>query len=198
MPRPGAAGYQLSNPSMLDLTAVIASLEVFHMSSMAKLRRKSLSLTAYLRSLLLHPLQGASPEDRLFVILALNQMSDNFTDHHIISLAENLPNLETFYPSGFGITDSVFHSVARLRSLKDMQFLGITQFTPTGIADFISSLDADTNKGLVLTLWAVDADSALSEESEAFLRELISTRLDGKFSMTLWREAESEFDSESD
>ena len=69
MPRPGAAGYQLSNPSMLDLTAVIASLEVFHMSSMAKLRRKSLSLTAYLRSLLLHPLQGASPEDRLFVIL---------------------------------------------------------------------------------------------------------------------------------
>lgn len=131
-------------------------------------------------------------------VLALNQMSDNFTDHHIISLAENLPNLETFYPSGFGITDSVFGSVAGLKYLKDMQFLGITQFTPGGIADFISSLDADTNKGLVLTLWAAHIDSALSEDGEAFLQELIGTRLDGKFSMTLWREAESEFDSDSE
>ncbi len=131
-------------------------------------------------------------------VLALNQMSDNFTDHHIISLTENLPNLETFYPSGFGITDSVFHSVARLKNLKDMQFLGITRFTAAGIADFISTLDADTNKGLVLTLWAVDVDFALSEDVEASLREKIITRLDGKFSMTLWREAESDFDSESE
>jgi hypothetical protein len=130
--------------------------------------------------------------------LALNQMSDNFTDHHIISLAENLPNLETFYPSGFGITDFVFQPLAQLKNLKDMQFLGITQFTPAGIAEFISNLDPDTNKGLVLNLWAVDVDAALSEDGEAFLRELISTRLDGKFSMTLWREVESEFDSESE
>lgn len=54
---------------MLDLTAVIASLEVFHISSMAQLRRKSVLLTAYLRSRLLHLPQGASPEDRPFVIL---------------------------------------------------------------------------------------------------------------------------------
>ncbi len=54
---------------MLDLTAVIASLEVFHMSSMADLRRKSLSLTAYLQSILLHLPPGAPPEHRLFTIL---------------------------------------------------------------------------------------------------------------------------------
>jgi hypothetical protein len=130
--------------------------------------------------------------------LALNQMSDNFTDHHIIHLAQNLLCLETFYPSGFGITDSVFEALAGLKNLKDMQFLGVTHFTAGGIADFVSSLDPETNRGLVLTLWAVDADYAVSEDEQAILRELISTRLDGRFGLTLWREVESDFGSDSD
>ena len=131
-------------------------------------------------------------------VLALNQMSDNFTDHHISTLAEHLPNLETFYPSGSAITDKVFQSLAGLKHLKDMQFLGVTHFTAAGIADFISSLDPETNKGLILSSWAVDEDHALSEDEQDFLQELISTRLDGRFGMTLWREAESDFGSESD
>jgi kynureninase len=53
VPRPGAAGYQLSNPSALDLSAVVASLEVFGETTMAKLRQKSISLTTYLEKLLL-------------------------------------------------------------------------------------------------------------------------------------------------
>ncbi|ERF69509.1 Kynureninase 1 [Endocarpon pusillum Z07020] len=69
VPRPGAAGYQLSNPSILDLTACIASLEVFHMTSMAELRRKSISLTKYLESLLLRFPIDALPEDKPFTIL---------------------------------------------------------------------------------------------------------------------------------
>jgi hypothetical protein len=131
-------------------------------------------------------------------VLALNQMSDNFTDNHISALAENLPSLETFYPSGFAITDKVFNSLAGLKHLQDMQFFGVTHFTAKGIADFITSLDPETNKGLILRSWAVDEDHALSEDEQAFLQELISTRLDGRFGMTLWREAESDFDSESD
>ncbi|KAL9625754.1 MAG: hypothetical protein Q9160_000074 [Pyrenula sp. 1 TL-2023] len=54
-PRPGAAGYQVSNPSALDLTALIASLQVFSQTSIADLRAKSLKLTAYLERLLLAP-----------------------------------------------------------------------------------------------------------------------------------------------
>jgi kynureninase len=53
VPRPGAAGYQLSNPSALDLSAVVASLEIFGQTSMAALRAKSISLTTYLEKLLL-------------------------------------------------------------------------------------------------------------------------------------------------
>jgi kynureninase len=52
VPRPGAAGYQLSNPSALDITAVIAPLQIFNETSMATLRTKSLRLTAYLEQLL--------------------------------------------------------------------------------------------------------------------------------------------------
>lgn len=54
IPIPGAAGYQLSNPSALDLTAVIASLEIFALTSMSALRTKSMALTKYLEDLLLH------------------------------------------------------------------------------------------------------------------------------------------------
>ncbi|KAF5620522.1 kynureninase 1 [Fusarium sp. NRRL 52700] len=51
VPVPGAAGFQLSNPSVLDITSLCASLEVFDLAGgMAPLREKSTRLTAYLVS----------------------------------------------------------------------------------------------------------------------------------------------------
>lgn len=52
-PIPGAAGFQLSNPSVLDITSLCASLEVFALTDMASLRAKSIKLTGYLETLLL-------------------------------------------------------------------------------------------------------------------------------------------------
>jgi kynureninase len=52
-PSPGASGYQVSNPSVVDLASLCASLSVFNQTSMADIRKKSLSLTAYLEHLLL-------------------------------------------------------------------------------------------------------------------------------------------------
>jgi kynureninase len=52
VPIPGAAGFQLSNPSVLDITSLCASLEVFAMTDMASLRVKSLDLTRHLEVLL--------------------------------------------------------------------------------------------------------------------------------------------------
>ena len=49
---PGAAGFQLSNPSVADLTSVRASLDIFKQTSMKALRERSLLLTGYLESLL--------------------------------------------------------------------------------------------------------------------------------------------------
>jgi kynureninase len=53
VPIPGASGFQLSNPSALDMTAVIASLDVFSLTSIEALRARSIQLTAYLEARLL-------------------------------------------------------------------------------------------------------------------------------------------------
>ncbi|PQE28699.1 putative Kynureninase protein [Rutstroemia sp. NJR-2017a WRK4] len=52
-PSPGASGYQVSNPSVVDLTSLCAALSIFNQTSMSEIRRKSLHLTAYLEHLLL-------------------------------------------------------------------------------------------------------------------------------------------------
>ncbi|KAM5439259.1 Kynureninase (L-kynurenine hydrolase) [Microsporum ferrugineum] len=66
-PRPGAAGYQISNPSALDLAAVTASLKVFNKASMPALRRKSVHLTAYLEYLIIS--EFPSKSERPFTII---------------------------------------------------------------------------------------------------------------------------------
>lgn len=49
----GAAGFQLSNPSILDITSLSASLEVFELAGgVSVLRKKSLRLTSFLETLL--------------------------------------------------------------------------------------------------------------------------------------------------
>ncbi|KAL2815325.1 kynureninase 1 [Aspergillus granulosus] len=72
VPQPGAAGYQVSNPSVLDLNAVAASLELFNRTSMAEIRQKSLKITGYLEHLLLtYPLHGL-PEMPFSIITPSN------------------------------------------------------------------------------------------------------------------------------
>ncbi|KAH7117429.1 putative kynureninase [Dactylonectria macrodidyma] len=52
MPTPGAAGYQASNPSAIDLASLSGALSVFGKTSMKDLRSKALVLTAYAERLL--------------------------------------------------------------------------------------------------------------------------------------------------
>lgn len=65
-PIPGAGGWVISNPSVIDLTTLCASLSVFDKTSMKELRQKSFRLTAYLEFLLLN---DTTDEDRLFQII---------------------------------------------------------------------------------------------------------------------------------
>ncbi|KAI9037887.1 putative kynureninase [Aspergillus affinis] len=65
-PIPGAGGFQISNPSAIDLTALCAALSVFDETTMTELRKKSVLLTAYLEHLLL---EGTSDETRQFSII---------------------------------------------------------------------------------------------------------------------------------
>jgi len=51
-PQAGAAAWQLSNPPVLAMAALKASLDIFHQIGMPALRRKSLALTGFLHGLL--------------------------------------------------------------------------------------------------------------------------------------------------
>ncbi|KAL1992243.1 hypothetical protein VTN49DRAFT_4275 [Thermomyces lanuginosus] len=63
VPQEGAAGFQLSNPSVIDLTVVTASLELFKQATMPALRKKSVELTGYLEYLLTKtPLDPSDPD----------------------------------------------------------------------------------------------------------------------------------------
>lgn len=62
-PIKGAEGWQLSNPPILPMAAMRASLDLFEEAGMDALRRKSVALTGYLESLL-HQI----PTDRIRII----------------------------------------------------------------------------------------------------------------------------------
>ncbi|MDP5101997.1 MAG: kynureninase [Nonlabens sp.] len=66
-PMPGAEGWQLSNPPILSMVAVRASLDVFAQAGFDKLRAKSVQLTNYLEALVKN-LEG----DRITIITPSN------------------------------------------------------------------------------------------------------------------------------
>ncbi|KAJ5473925.1 Kynureninase [Penicillium sp. IBT 31633x] len=100
LPQPGAAGFQLSNPSVLDINAVVASLEIFNRATMNEIRQKSLNLTGYLEHLLMRYPLDAAPGDKPFTLITpLNpaargaqlslRLQPGLLDHVLHCLEEN-------------------------------------------------------------------------------------------------------------
>ncbi len=63
VPATGAAGWQISNPSLVSLASLRASLELFHEAGITRLREKSVLLTGYLEQMLV-----SRCEDRIRIL----------------------------------------------------------------------------------------------------------------------------------
>lgn len=122
--------------------------------------------------------------------LRLNRTSDFFRDENIITLVEQLTNLEDLYIGGFGISDSILPHLAKLKNLKVITFSGLTSFSDNGLLDFVSSLGKG-NHGLTLSVDLADPDTAISQESQDLIRETMAQSLDGRFDYQLLRGAPS-------
>ncbi len=94
---PGAEGYQLSNPPILSMAAIKASLDIFNEVGMDALREKSKALTGYLEFLIheidtdrIKIITPTNPEERgcqlsIQVKDADKSLHQKLTDHHIIT-----------------------------------------------------------------------------------------------------------------
>lgn len=94
---PGAEGYQLSNPPILSMAAIKASLDIFNEVGMDTLREKSIALTGYFEFLIhqidtdrIKIITPDNPEERgcqlsIQVKNADKSLHQKLTDHHIIT-----------------------------------------------------------------------------------------------------------------
>jgi len=129
--------------------------------------------------------------------LVLKDVSDEFSEDHIMTLALSLPLLEDFWTSGDEVSTDILPVLANLKHLKNLTLYAMTKFSPDAILDFLSSLDPETQRGFNLSLMAADPDSDLSDSEQDMIREFIRANLDGRFDFVLWRDAELS-DSEDD
>ncbi|KAL2396905.1 hypothetical protein ABEF93_004614 [Exophiala dermatitidis] len=122
--------------------------------------------------------------------LVLKDVSDEFSEDHIVSLALSLPLLEDFWTSGGEVSADILPVLANLKHLKNLTLYAMTKFTSDSIMDFLTSLDPETQRGFNLSLMAADPEYDLSEAEQELIREYTRLNLDGRFDFVLWREAE--------
>jgi kynureninase len=127
-PAPGAELWQLSNPPILSLAPVLASLDIFGRAGMDRLCDKSARLTAYLDFLLQHHLDGRiasiTPFDARGCQLSLVVADAAIDAHALFRRLEELnviadwrePNVIRVAPAPlYNSFDDVFEFVQRLR-----------------------------------------------------------------------------------
>ncbi len=118
--------------------------------------------------------------------LRLREISDYFLDGHISKLAQCLRRLETWWTSGYGITDAIWSDIASLHCLRDLSLSAVTRFTADGIMGFVLSLGPG-NSGLILNVTMGDEDFQLSEDEQLLIREAISSQVGGRFDFMYFR-----------
>ena len=118
--------------------------------------------------------------------MRLQEVSDYFQDKHFCTLAKSLQRLEVWESSGYGVTDAIWSDMASMKSLRRLDIGAQTRFTSNGIRDFIVNLGPGNN-GLLLNIAMQDVDFNLTDEEQSMIREIMTSKVDGRFDFTLSR-----------
>ena len=123
--------------------------------------------------------------------------ADYFRTPEIGRLASGLKDLETFTFTGYEITDGVWPAISGLHNLRALTVQAVTSFSVDGILNYISTLQP-TNQGLNLSVLMQNGEYDLSDKDKSTIQESIAEKVDGRFEFVLFRDAESDMDSDSD
>ena len=131
IPMQTAEAWQLSNPPIMAMAPLLASLEIFHEAGMDNLVAKSIQLTSYLEKLILSKLVGkieiitpTNLNDRgcqlsLRLINPINNIMDQLNDAGIIADWRE-PDVIRIAPVPlYNTFKDCFHFVHRLKSILD-------------------------------------------------------------------------------
>jgi hypothetical protein len=91
----------------------------------------------------------------------------------------------------------VWRGIRTLPNLRSLSFHAVTSFTYDGIMFYISTLQP-SNAGLQLSIMCADANSDLAPHEIANIRDALAAKVDGRFDFVMYREAESDYESDSD
>ena len=126
---PGAEGWQLSNPPILSMAAIKASLEIFEEATMRKLREKSIKLTAYFEFLInelkndkINIITPINPEERgcqlsVQVKNADKTLHQKLTDSGVIADWREPDVIRCAPVPLYNSYEDVYHMVERLKRL---------------------------------------------------------------------------------
>ena len=118
--------------------------------------------------------------------MRLQEVSDYFRDEHFCTLAKSLQRLEVWESSGYAIGDAIWSDMASMKSLRRLEFNALTRFTSDGIMEFILNLGSGNN-GLLLNIAMQDVDFNLTDEEQIIIKEMMTSRVDGRFDFMLFR-----------
>ncbi|KAL1607202.1 ATP-dependent RNA helicase dbp2 [Nothophoma quercina] len=96
------------------------------------------------------------------------------------------PLLEMIYVSGLELNDVILPSIGALPNLRDVTLGGISKFSVEGLCDFISQLGPG-NQGIRITIESAEAETALNDESQALVSEMLAQQVGGTLDYTLYR-----------
>lgn len=194
-----ASGAALMTPVLLEHDVKVEHLEIdsYVLKDHKSFHRALVHQQAHLIELSLNGEPDGMFRDDLDILVdslkqlkAMRQLSltlpEVLRDEHIITIFQDLKQLETIYVTGLELNDGVLPIIGSLPNLRDVTLSGISKFTVDGLFDFISLLGPG-NQGIRVIIDQADPETALTDENLAVLSEYLIGHTGGTLDYALFK-----------